>query len=101
MDTTYICYGSPDKELFLTFCFSSRPHAAAKAAPAPAPAASAAPTPTATGPAAQEKGSSGGGGGSSGDAAEELWIVGRVLDDMDTRLGAKQEKIRESLLAET
>ncbi|CBN79285.1 expressed unknown protein [Ectocarpus siliculosus] len=66
----------------------------AKPAPAPAPAASAAPTPTATGPAAQEKGISGGGGGSGGDAAEELWIVGRVLDDMDTRLGAKQEKIR-------
>lgn len=45
----------------------------------------------------QDKGSSGGGGGSSGDAGEELWIVGRVLDDMDIRLGAKQEKIRESL----
>lgn len=37
--------------------------------------------------AAETKGSSRGGG-------SELWIVGRVLEDMDTRLGAKQEKIR-------
>lgn len=38
--------------------------------------------------------------GSSNDSAvssgaDELWVVGRVLEKMDTRLGAKQEKIRE------
>lgn len=27
--------------------------------------------------------------------ADELWIVGRVLQGLDDRLGAKQEKIRE------
>lgn len=32
--------------------------------------------------------------GSNRSGGSELWIVGRVLEDMDTRLGAKQEKIR-------
>lgn len=31
----------------------------------------------------------------AGSGGDELWIVGRVLEDMDLRLGAKQEKTRE------
>lgn len=33
-------------------------------------------------------------GSTSRSGGDDLWIVGRVLHDMDIRLGAKQEKIR-------
>ncbi|CAM9647751.1 unnamed protein product [Pylaiella littoralis] len=44
--------------------------------------------------AVEEKGKGGSSGGGGGDVGEELWIVGRILEDMDIRLGAKQEKLR-------
>lgn len=48
--------------------------------------------------AVEEKGKGGSSGGGGGDVGEELWIVGRILEDMDIRLGAKQEKLREFCL---
>ena len=38
-------------------------------------------------------------GAAGGDVGEELWIVGRVMENMDRRLGAKRESIRECALA--
>ncbi|CAN0010223.1 unnamed protein product, partial [Scytosiphon promiscuus] len=73
---------------------------AAKPAPIAAPAGAAPPTAAAkasgdvphAGPAGQDKATTSGAGVGAG--AEELWIVGRFLEEMDIRLGAKQEKLR-------
>lgn len=74
-----------------------------QAAPSTAAAAAAPTAATPSGGVSPQAGSTGGdkaksGSGSGGDVSEELWIVGRFMENMDTRLGAKQEKIREFLL---
>lgn len=63
----------------------------AAAAAAPTAATGASPQAESTGGDKAKSASDGGGGG----GIEELWIVGRAMENMDTRLGAKQEKIRE------
>eukprot|EP00903_Cladosiphon_okamuranus_P019975 g18353.t1 len=61
------------------------------AAAAPAAATSASGASPQAGSAGENKAKSGAAGG---DVNEELWIVGRFMENMDTRLGAKQERIR-------
>lgn len=76
----------------LRACFSAADQPAPSTAAAAA-ASTAAATPSSGSPPSGHKAKSISAGG--GDFSEELWVVGRFMEDMDKRLGAKQEKIRE------